>query len=171
MRPAVRPDEVVDLRAEAAARKQIHGGKPSHRPFHAKSEIAGLAGEAEFSRLTGLPLNWHRENRGDGGPDFWIPLEFGGRVLEYTLDVKTSLRPEYLLHATTRANGKPQVWCHLYVLAGFDETTEAVTFIGWETGRNLRAAPTKMFLIMNHYIDAAILRDMDELLGRYRRAP
>lgn len=106
--------EFDEIANERAAR---HTGKPTRRPFSREvTDIVGIAGEAEFGRVFGFPVDTSRKN-GDGGVDFYTPAG--------TVDVKTYIRPYRLLVEQKKARAD------IYVLAGYDAETKRARLMGW----------------------------------------
>ena len=141
------------LKAEAAARTQLHGGHASQRLWSKEQDLVGLAGEAQFARQYGQALDLRRAPKGDRGIDFTVPLAF-------TVDVKCARNPDRLL----QAQGK--VLADIYVLAGYRERDCGADLLGWQWGRNLSAAPLcdpGDRGVPAHYIEASQLYRMSDL--------
>jgi hypothetical protein len=149
------------LEQAAEHREKAHaeaGTTHASRKFSEHSEQIGMAGEYAFAHLTGLFPDVSLKLHGDGGADFTI-------ALRHTVDIKTAVKPYYLIHEAGR------VTASIYVLAEYTGEIMPAKFIGWEWGSVLKAAPVRDFGygINNHHIRADKLRPMDLLVDRLVR--
>jgi hypothetical protein len=151
-------DAIRLLKQEAAARHTLHADHVSHRPLSEGYEDVGLIGEAEFARVSGLPLDLKRRPGGDGRVDFVVPLRA-------TVDIKTARRAFNLIEEEGKAT------CDIYVLAEYSDDTSRATLLGWEKGSVLARAPVRDFGhgILNHHIPRDRLRPIEDLLRRIMR--
>ena len=144
------------LALEAEQRTKLHEGEAGQRKMSENYDLVGMAGEAEFSRLTGVALNWHRGKGGDNGIDFVVPLRF-------TVGIKTARKPYYLICE------EDKIVADIYVLAQYFDDGRA-ELLGWTYGHVLKRAPLKDFGgIMNRAIRCEDLKPMSELLERIMR--
>ena len=148
--------DVMDFKREAARRDALHSGQASHRPLSSNYEEIGLRGEHAFGALTGIYPDTRLLPGGDGGVDFNVPLMF-------RTDVKSADKPYNLLLPVEERRT-----ADIYVLTG--PMGDDWGCFGWEWGRVMRQAPTRVFSesanILNHYIPAGRLRPMSELTDR-----
>lgn len=137
------------LQQIALWREQLHAQHKSSRPLSEGYEYIGLAGEAAFAELFGLPVDLTARPSGDNGVDFSTSAG--------TVDVKTYRKPYNLLLEVGKRHAD------ILVLAGYDG--EKARLIGWEYSRVLLACPVRDFGygIRNHYKAAHSLRKLAEL--------
>jgi hypothetical protein len=151
-------DLLALLQREADARVKLHANHASSKPVVEDCEFVSLIGEAEFSKVSGQPLDLVRRPGGDGGVDFVVPMRT-------TIDIKTARKPYYLLveHGHVTAD--------IYVLAEYSDDNQSARLLGWEKGSVVRASPLRAFSpkITSHYIARAELRPMADLLRRIMR--
>ena len=139
----------------AKLRTESHGA--GLRGFATKdTDPKGVAGELAFARAFGFSMdNAVNQPQGDNGIDFTFVLA----GLLVTIDVKTASNPLFLIvekHKITRV-------ADILVLCGID-LFGFVTFIGWEYGITLAAAPVRNFGYgPNYSIPAEKLRPIGEL--------
>jgi len=123
----------------------------------AREDIIGAAGECEFSRLSGIPVETKSLRGGDGGIDFKTHIG--------TVDVKTFVKPNNLLVL-------PKDIPHLadfIVLARFNVDTETATLLGYATAADVRASSIRSFGYgPSHFIPVAALQTMARFWKLFR---
>jgi len=123
----------------------------------------GVAGELEFADFFGLDYDVAEHTQhpeGDGGIDFTVYLT--KHRYRLTIDVKTALKPYYLLLKEQQIGRGAQV----LVLYGYDLKSEAAYFVGWEWRREMATMPVRTFgrhKQRNFYRARAELRPLAEL--------
>jgi hypothetical protein len=153
----------IDLKAEAAARHELHKDHPTHRPLSDDYELVGLRGEEKLSRVFGVPMDMMRRPNGDGGIDNVLRLNVRDGCQDFVVDVKTAKIPRHLLVEVGKV--RPRT---IYILAGY--SGDAADLLGWQWGRVVLQAPTGDFGygVVSHFIPAGELRKIEELLSRHR---
>jgi hypothetical protein len=140
-----------DIKALASSREAIHRSHASSRPLSVNYEYIGLLGEACFAEEMGLELDRTARPGGDKGVDFITPLG--------TIDVKTARKAYNLIHEQGKAIA------NILVLAQYDDSTDSITFLGWEYGTVVTSRPTRDFgyRVINHFIPVKSLKPMESL--------
>jgi hypothetical protein len=144
------------LQDEAIAREILHANDPTARRLTADglTYLPGLRGEAEFSRVFNLPMDWGRHP--DRGYDFILPLG-------YTVDVKASANPGNL------ASLPEKIKADIFVLARHDAENRSAQLLGWEWKHVFEQAPLRTLgngNRENRCIPRDKLRPIAELLKR-----
>lgn len=141
---------------QGVGRQEIHAKNTTERFYEdpTQENTTGALGEAAFSRVTGLPMNTEFKAEGDGGIDFVFHLR-GRRI---TIDVKSALKPKYLLlkEGTRKA-------ADIFVLCGVSGRSSV--FLGWEHKSIMLLMPVRDFGkgIRSHYRRPNALRPMWQL--------
>ena len=155
---------VLSEQIDAVATRQhnLHKDKPEDAIGHSvEQRRIGVAGEFAFGEWCGIYPDTSDKRHGDGGKDFTLPLLF-------TVDVKTSPRPDNLLVE------QGMIRADIYVLAEYDNASGKAALLGWTWAGNVRLAPVEKskYGKLNHTIPRGNLRDMAELasmMGQWQR--
>jgi hypothetical protein len=152
-----------DVRREALARHERHKHHSTSRPLSPDYELVGLRGEQAFAEVVGAGVDMTARLGGDGGRDLTIEIRDGRR---FAVDVKTARKPGNLIVE----QGKVLPGC-IYVLARYSDEYDRALLLGREHASVVARAPVRNFGygILNHYIPAARLRFMSELLAHNPR--
>jgi hypothetical protein len=157
---------IIDPVKLGLSRRAIHKthSAPLRGMKEGEGDIIGAYGEVAFAELFDLDIDTNLYLEGDGGKDFILSVMVEGEVVDLVVNVHTYRKP-YNLLVSTKEIGKP---VDIYVLAGFNEDTKEVTFLGWQWTARMEKQPTNDFGygIINHYMPASELHSMDELLTR-----
>ena len=147
---------VSTIKKIADNRHDLHQNHSSSRPLSLDYELVGMAGEYAFGEVTALPVDWRILPEGDGGVDFTV-----GKA---AIDVKTARKPSNLIVE----QGLKNLSANIFVLAGWNDLSNTVKLIGWETKRAILSAPVKDFGygIHNHFIPASELKDIRLLVQK-----
>jgi hypothetical protein len=143
---------------EAQRRHESHINHPTHRPLSPDNHLVGLRGEEAWSREFGGQVDLTPRPSGDGGRDFIVRLS-----VEFKVDIKCFRNPVNLIVEVGRVKKGT-----IYVLAGYDDTTDKACLLGWAWGLEMLMAPHRDFGrgVVNHYISRDKLRSMRELRKR-----